>query len=463
MEPDLPIRVSLSEDHVSAARIKVIGVGGGGSNAVNRMIDAHLDGVEFIVANTDIQSLHLSRAANKLQLGLKLTNGRGAGSDPDIGRRAALEDTDKIIEVLEGADMVFVTTGLGGGTGTGAAPVVASLASELGALTVAVVTKPFPFEGRRRMNQAEQGLRELAEAVDTVITIPNERLLQVAQNAPFMESFRIADDILRQAVQGISDIITIPGVINRDFADVKTIMQGMGYAIMGTAVASGPNRAVEAARAAISSPLLESNSIDGARGILINISGSNNLMLSEVHEASSVIQQAAHEDANIIFGAVLNDAMGDEVKITVIATGFRAEYIHNRAAARAVERPAPLPPTEPLPEVFSEVFPDAFPPAARHRAVPPQVGAGVADSVPAPSAAPSPAPSHNSRPLGGALSVGGSRPAGEPYAEAQPQALATGAPSLDGRLTREPTGNGQVPATNRADDLDVPSYLRHRP
>ncbi|HZT72727.1 MAG TPA: cell division protein FtsZ [Terriglobales bacterium] len=332
MEPELPIRVSLSDDNATAARIKVIGIGGGGGNAVNRMIDARLDGVEFVVANTDIQALNLSRAPHKLQLGVKLTNGRGSGSDPETGRRAALEDTDKIIEVLEGADMVFVTAGLGGGTGTGAAPVVASLASELGALTVAVVTKPFPFEGKRRMAQAEQGLRELAEAVDTVITIPNERLLMVAQNAPFMESFRIADDILRQAVQGISDIITIPGIINRDFADIKTIMQGMGYAIMGTAVASGPNRAVEAARAAISSPLLENNSIDGARGILINISGSSNLMLSEVHEASSIIQQAAHEDANIIFGAVLNEAMGDEVKITVIATGFRAEFIHARPA-----------------------------------------------------------------------------------------------------------------------------------
>ncbi len=426
MEQDLPIRVSLDENIANPARIKVIGVGGGGGNAVNRMIDAHLDGVEFIVANTDIQSLNLSRAANKLQLGMKLTNGRGAGSDPDVGRRAALEDTDKIIEVLEGADMVFVTAGLGGGTGTGAAPVVASLASELGALTVAVVTKPFPFEGRRRMSQAEQGLRELAEAVDTVITIPNERLLQVAQNAPFMESFRIADDILRQAVQGISDIITIPGVINRDFADIKTIMQGMGYAIMGTAVANGPNRAVEAARAAISSPLLESNSIDGARGILINISGSSNLMLSEVHEASSIIQQAAHEDANIIFGAVLNDTMGDEVKITVIATGFKAEYIHPRGASRAAAAPA-----EPLPEVFSEVFPEAYPPNGRSRAAArpaaPEAGAG--------------APAQHAQPH---------------YAQdrsqhhSQPHAQSTG------------NGNGAAPGPATSDDLDVPAYLRHR-
>ncbi len=325
----------MEAEETSAARIKVIGVGGGGGNAVNRMIDAGLDGVDFIAANTDIQALKLSLAPVKIQLGEKLTAGRGAGSDPRVGRQAALEDTEKILEVLDGADMVFVTTGLGGGTGTGAAPVIASLANELGALTVAVVTKPFQFEGKRRMAQAEQGLRELAEAVDTVITIPNDRLLLVAQSAAFVESFRIADDILRQAVQGISDIITIPGIINRDFADIRTIMQGMGYAIMGTAVGSGPHRAVEAARAAISSPLLENTSIEGARGILINISGSSNLMLSEVNEASSVIQAAAHEDANIIFGAVLNEAMQDQVKITVIATGFRAEYIQQRGAAAA--------------------------------------------------------------------------------------------------------------------------------
>ncbi len=332
MAPDTPIRLSLEDDDITAAKIKVIGVGGGGGNAVNRMIDAHLDGVDFIAANTDSQALKLSRAPLKIQLGGKLTGGRGAGSNPEVGQRAALEDTEKILEALEGADMVFVTAGLGGGTGTGAAPVIASLATEMGALTVAVVTKPFSFEGKRRLAQAEQGLRHLAEAVDTVITIPNDRLLLVAQNAPFMESFRIADDILRQAVQGISDIITIPGIINRDFADIRTIMQGMGYAIMGTAVASGPHRAVEAARAAISSPLLENTSIEGARGILINISGSSNLMLSEVNEASSVIQAAAHEDANIIFGASLNDSMEDQIKITVIATGFRAEYIQQRAA-----------------------------------------------------------------------------------------------------------------------------------
>ncbi|MGH9467805.1 MAG: cell division protein FtsZ [Terriglobales bacterium] len=337
MSPESPIRLLLDEDDHSAARIKVIGVGGGGGNAVNRMIDAHLDGVEFIAANTDSQALKLCQAPVKLQLGGKLTHGRGAGSDPQVGRQAALEDTEKIIEALEGSDMVFVTAGLGGGTGTGAAPVIASLANEMGALTVAVVTKPFQFEGKRRMAQAEQGLHDLAEVVDTVISIPNDRLLQFAQNTAFLESFRIADDILRQAVQGISDIITIPGIINRDFADVYTIMHGMGYAIMGTAVAAGPNRAVEAARTAISSPLLENTSIEGARGILINISGSSSLMLSEVNEASSVIQAAAHEDANIIFGATLNESMGDQIKLTVIATGFRAEYVQQKQQ----QKPAP--------------------------------------------------------------------------------------------------------------------------
>lgn len=323
--PEDPLRIHYQDDIPTGARIKVIGVGGGGNNAVNRMIAAHLEGVEFIAANTDAQALQVSNASIKLQLGVKLTSGLGAGSNPDVGRRAALEDSDKIIEALEGADMVFVTAGLGGGTGTGAAPVIASLASEMGALTVAVVTRPFAFEGKRRMMQAERGMQELLESVDTLIVIPNEKLLAVAKDAGFFESFRIADDVLRQGVQGISDIITIPGVINRDFADVKTTMAGMGYAVMGTASRSGTNRAVDAAVAAMASPLLEAGAIDGARGILINITGSSSLKLSEVNEASSIIQNAAHEDANIIFGAVLDENMGDEVKITVIATGFRQE------------------------------------------------------------------------------------------------------------------------------------------
>jgi cell division protein FtsZ len=330
------IRIQYNDEMPRGAKIKVIGVGGGGGNAVNRMIAAKLEGVEFIAANTDVQALQLSQAPVKLQLGVKLTSGLGAGANPDVGRRAALEDSEKIIEALEGADMVFVTTGLGGGTGTGAAPVIASLASEMGALTVAVVTRPFGFEGKRRMQQAERGMQELLEAVDTMIVIPNEKLLVVAKDAGFFESFRVADDVLRQGVQGISDIITIPGIINRDFADVKTTMHGMGYAVMGTAMRSGANRAIEAAQAAMASPLLEAGAIDGAKGILINISGSSNLKLSEVNEASTLIQNAAHEEANIIFGAVLDESMGDEVKITVIATGFRKDLPNREESSRDV-------------------------------------------------------------------------------------------------------------------------------
>ena len=338
---DDDLRIHYHDEMPRGARIKVIGVGGGGNNAVNRMISAQVEGVEFIAANTDVQALQLSNAPVKLQLGVKLTSGLGAGANPDVGRRAALEDSDKIIEALEGADMVFVTAGLGGGTGTGAAPVIASLASEMGALTVAVVTRPFAFEGKRRMMQAERGMQELLESVDTVIVIPNEKLLAVAKDAGFFESFRIADDVLRQGVQGISDIITIPGVINRDFADVKTTMAGMGYAVMGTAMRSGANRASEAAMAAMASPLLESGAIDGARGILINITGSSNLKLSEVNEASSIIQSAAHEDANIIFGAVQDDSMGDDLKITVIATGFKQQEQPERRERMLAETTMP--------------------------------------------------------------------------------------------------------------------------
>jgi cell division protein FtsZ len=330
MKNENDIRISFNEDTRNDARIKVIGVGGGGGNAVNRMIDAGMEGIEFITANTDLQALRMSRAQTKIQLGVKLTNGLGAGANPEVGRKAALEDSDKIIEALEGADMIFVTAGLGGGTGTGAAPIIASLASEMGALTVAVVTKPFAFEGKRRMMQAERGISELMESIDTTIVIPNEKLLAVAQDAGFFESFRVADDILRQGVQGISDIITIPGIINRDFADVKAIMAGMGYAVMGAATASGARRAVEAAQRAIASPLLEAGAIDGARGILINITGSTSLKLAEVQEACSIIQGAAHDDANIIFGAVLDEKMKDSVKITVIATGFKDSEIRQR-------------------------------------------------------------------------------------------------------------------------------------
>jgi cell division protein FtsZ len=366
------IRISFSEEQQDGAKIKVVGVGGGGCNAVNRMIRAKLEGVEFIAANTDAQALKLSQAPLKLQMGAKLTKGLGAGANPEVGRKAALEDTEKIIEALEGSDMIFITAGLGGGTGSGAAPVVASLASELGALTVAVVTKPFAFEGKRRMTQAEHALSELVGCVDTVVVIPNERLMEtVERGTSFFEAFRIADDVLRQAVQGISDIITIPGIINRDFADVKTIMQGQGYAVMGTAVASGPNRAVDAANRAISSPLLEDNTINGAQGILINVTGSSSLSLHEIHEASTIIQKAAHENANIIFGAVMDDAMKESVKITVIAAGFRdvgkkqharPSYLPKtwKAAAPPPEQPAErvvpevLPSSRPVPEVIQE-------------------------------------------------------------------------------------------------------------
>lgn len=308
---------------VTGACIKVIGVGGGGGNAVTRMIEAKVEGVEFLVANTDLQVLARSLSPIKLQIGAKLTKGLGAGANPDIGRQAAIDDTEKIIEVLEGADMVFITAGLGGGTGTGAAPIIASLATELGALTVAVVTKPFAFEGRRRMLQAERGLAELRECVDTVITIPNERLLHtVERNTSLQDSFRVADDVLRQAVQGISDLITVPGLINLDFADVKTIMQGMGIALMGTGAAHGENRAIEATQRAIASPLLEEASIEGAKGILVNITGGPDLTLHEVNEASTIIREAADDEANIIFGAVIDERMTDHMKITVIATGF---------------------------------------------------------------------------------------------------------------------------------------------
>jgi len=367
MKNDNSIRISFNEEALNDAKIKVIGVGGGGGNAVNRMIDAGVEGIEFIVANTDLQALRMSRAPVKLQLGVKLTNGLGAGANPEVGRKAALEDSDKIIEALEGADMVFVTTGLGGGTGTGAAPIIASLASEMGALTVAVVTKPFSFEGKRRMTQAEKGIAELMESVDTTIVIPNEKLLAVAENAGFFESFRIADDILRQGVQGISDIITIPGIINRDFADVKTIMARMGYAVMGTATASGQNRTTEAAQKAIASPLLEAGAIDGARGILINITGSASLKLAEVQQACTIIQSAAHEDANIIFGAVLDEKMKDAVKITVIATGFRevsrsqhrTYEVHNSFAAShddAMDFPDPVGPSQSATSSFPEPY-----------------------------------------------------------------------------------------------------------
>jgi cell division protein FtsZ len=344
------LKFAIQEEALLGTKIKVIGVGGGGSNAVARMMDEGLSGVEFHILNTDVQALNASSVPNKLAIGSKVTNGLGAGSDPSLGRQAALEDTEKIIEVLEGADMVFVTAGLGGGTGTGAAPVVASLAKELNALTVAVVTKPFAFEGPRRMKLADRGLSEIGGTVDTVITVPNDRLLElVPRGTSFFEAFRVADDILRQAVQGISDIITTPGLINRDFSDIRAIMLGMGYAMMGSAAASGENASIEAARQAISSPLMEEGGVKGARGVLINITGSSRLSLHDVNEACSLIRAAtANEDAQINFGVVLNEALKDEVKITVIATGFQRENLPQlaRRAVAGVESvmPEPVPP-----------------------------------------------------------------------------------------------------------------------
>jgi cell division protein FtsZ len=330
--------IELEESLEMGARIKVVGVGGGGGNAVNTMINAGLPGVEFIAANTDAQALRVNLSPIKVQLGEKITKGLGAGANPQVGRKAAEEDIERIRDYLTGADMVFITAGMGGGTGTGGAPVVARLAKELGALTVGVVTKPFLFEGKKRMRQAEDGMRELKDSVDTLIAIPNQRLLSIAgRNMPILETFKKADDVLLQAVRGISDLITVHGLINLDFADVRTIMSEMGMAMMGAALSAGENRAVEAAQHAISSPLLEDVSIKGARGVLINITGGPTLSLHEVNEAATLIQEEADDEANIIFGAVIDEQMGDEVRITVIATGFGAED-RAREPIRSIER-----------------------------------------------------------------------------------------------------------------------------
>lgn len=330
-------------DMESFARIKVIGCGGGGSNAVNRMIAGGLRGVEFITLNTDAQALQLSHADIKLQIGEKLTRGLGAGANPEIGKKAAEESRDLIENALRGADMVFVTAGMGGGTGTGAAPVVAEVAKELGALTVGVVTRPFSFEGRKRSSQGELGIAALKEKVDTLIVIPNDRLLEIVdKNTPMLEAFREADNILRQGVQGISDLIATPGLINLDFADVKTIMTERGSALMGIGVGSGENRAAEAARRAISSPLLET-SIDGARGVLMNITGGTNLSLYEVNEAADIVSSAADPDVNMIFGAVINEDLKNELVVTVIATGFEEAQQRQSSAARRPQQPAATP------------------------------------------------------------------------------------------------------------------------
>src|SRR5208337_2288393 len=410
-------------------------------------------------------ALKLSNAPVKIQLGVKLTNGLGAGANPDVGRKAALEDADKIIEALEGADMVFVTTGLDGGTGTGAAPIIASLASEMGALTVAVVTKPFAFEGKRRQNQAERGLQELIDSVDTTVVIPNEKLLAVAKDAGFFESFRVADDILRQAVQGISDIITIPGIFNRDFADVKTIMAGMGYAVMGTATAKGEGRATLAAQAAIASPLLEAGAIDGARGILINITGSSSLRLAEVNEASTIIQSAAHEDANIIFGAVLDEKMKDEVKITVIATGFKdvprsrdhshpvADIAHNaRTAAASVNATYEVPTMREPGSPSRGVFP-------RDGVEEPQKPA-FAKPEPMRSAEPE-KPQTAERPRAISYVPDGVEDISEIVRHAEPVEDAPAQPVREESPAIE-TVSSSVNISYDADDLEIPAFMRKR-
>jgi cell division protein FtsZ len=315
--------IEFDENRNVAAKVKAIGIGGGGCNAINNMITSGLTAVEFIAANTDTQALAASKAPLKLQLGDKITKGLGAGANPEIGRKAALEDIDMIRDSLRGADMVFITAGLGGGTGTGGAPIVAEVAKEMGALTVAIVTKPFLFEGKKRMKQAEEGVINVRMTADTLITIPNQRLLSISgKSMSLLEAFKKADEVLLHAAKGISDLIAFQGLINLDFADVRTIMSEMGMALMGTGVASGDNRAVEAAQKAISSPLLEDISIEGAKGLLINVTGSSSMTLNEVNEASVLIQKEAHEDANIIFGAVIDEKMGEEIRVTVIATGF---------------------------------------------------------------------------------------------------------------------------------------------
>ena len=318
--------IEFENENDYSAIIKVVGVGGGGSNAVNSMVADNIRGVEFIIANTDVQSLDKSECPGKVQIGAELTRGLGAGSNPETGRNAAEESENIIRDMLDGSDMVFITAGMGGGTGTGAAPVISRIAKETGALTVGVVTKPFPFEGKRRMKQAEEGIAELKAVVDTLIVIPNQKLLSyVGQQTSFKEAFSMVDDILKQAVCSISDLIVIPGLINLDFADVKCIMGSMGKALMGSGIAAGENRAVEAAQKAISSPLLDEATVDGARGILINITGGENLTLMEINEASEMIQKNAHEDAHIIFGSVIDQQMEDEMRVTVIATGFDQE------------------------------------------------------------------------------------------------------------------------------------------
>ncbi len=457
------LRLRLEEEGSAGARIKVIGVGGGGGNAVNRMAQVGLDGVEFIVANTDLQALRFNAAPVKLQIGSKLTKGLGAGADPNVGRSAALEDTEKIIQALDGADMIFVTTGLGGGTGTGAAPVIASLASELGALTIAVVTKPFKFEGKKRLIQAERGLEALRDCVDTIITIPNERLLTIIERSTSLtDAFCTADDVLRQAIQGISDLILVPGLINLDFADVKTIMAGMGLAMMGTGVAEGKDRAVEAARRAISSPLLEGASVNGARGVIINVTGGPDLSLVEVSEASLIVQEAADEDANIIFGAVVDPMLTGKVKITVIATGFLPQT--TRSALSGAPTPVDMSHYAEHARMRAEALTPVAPAAHAERAVAPQrLSIARRSLLDLPMAASAGGASSSGGPAGGASSSGGAASVaadgpknGSSPAEAALPALPApaGAPALDAMALEQ--------EMELSSTFDVPAFLRRQ-
>jgi cell division protein FtsZ len=352
------LKYELQDETRKGARIKVIGIGGGGSNAVGRMYEEGLDGVEFYIINTDAQALAASSVPNKIQIGTRVTDGLGAGSDPAIGRQAALEDTERILSILEGADLIFITAGLGGGTGAGAAPVVATLAKQLDALTIAIVTKPFTFEGGKRMRQAERSVNDLASSVDILTTIPNDRLLTIAPKGTSMAlAFRMADDVLRQAVQGISEIILTPGLINLDFSDIKAAISGMGHALIGTAVATGPNAAVDAARGAINSPLLEDTRIKGARQVLMNITGSGEIGLHELNEACSIIREAADcDDLQLNFGVIANEAMGDSVKVTVIATGF-TEPAKKQEEDKEARRESAMAP-QPRSDFFADRTPD---------------------------------------------------------------------------------------------------------
>ncbi|MGY1731304.1 cell division protein FtsZ [Geodermatophilus sp. SYSU D01045] len=425
----------MTPPHNYLAVIKVVGIGGGGVNAVNRMIEVGLKGVEFIAINTDAQALLMSDADVKLDVGRELTRGLGAGAQPDVGRQAAEDHREEIEEVLKGADMVFVTAGEGGGTGTGGAPVVASIARKLGALTIGVVTRPFSFEGKRRAVQAESGIEELRNECDTLIVIPNDRLLQLGdRNVSVMDAFRTADQVLLSGVQGITDLITTPGLINLDFADVKSVMSGAGSALMGIGSARGDNRALLAAEQAIASPLLEA-SMEGAHGVLLSISGGSDLGLFEINEAASLVSDAAHADANIIFGAVIDDALGDEVRVTVIAAGFDGGRPSARKDAAVAAAPASAPAAPPAPSRFGGSPPPVAPAAPRatgERLVPP---APVAAPAPV-----SPAPVRPAPPAGGGITV-------PPLPPVQ-----NGAAAAAGR---RPLGNEDF-----EEELDIPEFLR---